>query len=412
MGFGITAGALICSGILVNLLLAIVARSVSAPEYALFSLFWSVALIAGFGVFLPIEQWLAGQGTSAEGIAASTAQVARLVVVMVLVEALVVLVAVGGVFWSLGARVGMLGALVALCAVSGAQFLARGAMIGAQRMGLFASVLVVDALLRVGLALLLSVRGASDATPYAWSLVAAIGLAHLPVLVVILRRRGLRTRSRGDGPLRPVLLLLIGAMGAQVLFSGPAVVVTAGASTAELPEVATFHAAFQLVRIPLFLAIPMQATLVPVMSRLLHMGGRRERTSLIVRFSGGILALVGLGGGTGWVLGPWLVHLIFGDQYHASRALVAVLAAGVAAYIGLLVLTQAFVAEGRHRTVGVAWGVGVLVAAVVFWSVPDLVAAASFSFALGCLGGLVWGLLAAWRTATATQPPMGESLTR
>ena len=399
-GLGMTALALVCSGVLVNVLLAIVARSVSPAEYAVFSLFWSVALIAGFGVFLPVEQWLAERSPSPQGIAAHAARVARLVIVMVVIEALVVLLALGGLFWSLGGRLAMLGALVALCVVSGAQFLARGAMIGGRRLDLFAGVLVLDALIRVGVALVLSARGEDSATPYAWAVVAAIGLAHIPVLVVIFRRADRGKASPSESPIRPVLLLLVGAVGAQILFNGPAVAVTAVASTPDLPEVATFQAAFQLVRIPLFLAIPMQATLIPVMTRVLERGERGERTSLILRFAGGVLLLVGLGAGTGWLLGPWLVHLIFGAQYDAGRVIVAVLAAGVAAYLGLLVLTQAFVAEGRHHTVGASWGFGVLVAVAVFWSVPDGVAAASLSFASGCAAGLACGLLAALRTSS------------
>ena len=44
------------SGLLVNAYLAIIARTVSAAEYAYFGAFWSLALVAGFGMFLPIEQ--------------------------------------------------------------------------------------------------------------------------------------------------------------------------------------------------------------------------------------------------------------------------------------------------------------------------------------------------------------------
>ena len=51
MGLGIVG-----SGLLVYAYLAIIARSVSAAEYAYFGAFWSLALVAGFGVFLLIEQ--------------------------------------------------------------------------------------------------------------------------------------------------------------------------------------------------------------------------------------------------------------------------------------------------------------------------------------------------------------------
>ena len=44
------------SGLLVNAYLAIIARTISAAEYAYFGAFWSLALVTGFGMFLPIEQ--------------------------------------------------------------------------------------------------------------------------------------------------------------------------------------------------------------------------------------------------------------------------------------------------------------------------------------------------------------------
>ena len=53
---GLVGLGIVGSGLLVYAYLAIIARSVSAAEYAYFGAFWSLALVAGFGVFLPIEQ--------------------------------------------------------------------------------------------------------------------------------------------------------------------------------------------------------------------------------------------------------------------------------------------------------------------------------------------------------------------
>ena len=269
LAVGVPAAGIVGSGLLVIVFLAVVARSVSASQYALFGAFWAVALIAGFGVFLPIEQWLAGRGEASPSLADDTHVAARLVTLMVLVEVLVLLTVCGPLLWALGGRLGMLSALVGLCVVSGAQFLARGALIARRRMNMFAAVLVIDVLIRLVFALALSVGGQDTATTYAWAVVAGIGLAHVPVLLVMLPRRHASPVSAAKA-VRPVLLLLVGSLGAQVLFNWPAVILAAVAPKDELPEVGTFQAALQLVRVPLFLAVPVQAALVPVLSRVLR----------------------------------------------------------------------------------------------------------------------------------------------
>jgi O-antigen/teichoic acid export membrane protein len=399
-----TATALVLSGILVNALLAVVARSVSPAEYALFSAFWSVALVAGFGVFLPIEQWLAQSRDTWNQVWGDAVRATRLVAILVAIEA-VLLVSLGGpLFWSLGGRVSMLVALAALCAVSGTQFLARGVLIGLKRFDLFSAVLLLDVVVRLAAVLAFSLGSVDAATPYAWAVVIGIALAHLPVLAVVFSRGHYRAQPSTSEMTRPILLLLIGSLGAQVLFNGPAVAVVAAASAAQLPDVGTFQAAFQLVRIPLFLAVPVQATLVPVMTRVLHGKAARERVSLLTRFTVATALLASAGVATGWLLGPWLVHLVFGQQYDATSGLVAVLAAGTAAYLALLVLTQVFVADGRHAAVGGAWGVGVLVAAIAFVIADDGTSGAAWAFTIGCAGGLAFALAAALHSTTRDLP--------
>src|SRR3954454_4532253 len=151
-GVGITAVAVVASGLLVNVMLAVVARSVSTPEYAVFSAFWSVALVAGFGVFLPIEQWLATRQDSPESFGGDITHASRLVAVMVGVEVVVVLCTVGTALWPRGGQWGMLGALAVLCVASGVQFLVRGALIALRRMDLYAAVLTLDIIIRLVLA--------------------------------------------------------------------------------------------------------------------------------------------------------------------------------------------------------------------------------------------------------------------
>lgn len=399
-GLGSTIVALVGSGVLVNVLLALVARSVSTAEYALFSAFWSIGLIAGFGVFLPVEQWLAGRLPASPGPNSDVRAAGRLVAWLVLAE-VVVLVPVGAVvFSSLDGGTATWVALAALCAVSGVQFLVRGWLIGTGRMHLYAVVLLADVGTRVLVVLALSLGSVATAAPYAWAVVAGLAVAHLPVAVFVLAgavRRGGPPAGESPRLARPVALLLLGSFGAQVLFNGPTIALSAAASTSQLSEVGVFQAAFQLVRIPLFLAVPMQAALVPLMGRALHDAGPRARVRLLGQFAVGAVVLIGAGALTGWGIGPWLVRLVFGAQYDASSTTVAVLAAGSGAYLGLLVLTQGLVADRRFGLVGASWGVGVLVSCVVFVTLPDALTAATVAFAAGCAAGLITALVAAAR---------------
>lgn len=401
---GLSVVALVGSGLLVNVLLAVVARSVTEPEYALFSAFWAVALIAGFGIFLPVEQWLAQRPAGDPALADDVRRVGRLTVALVAGSAVVIVGVGAALMSSLGAGPGMLTALIALCAVSGVQFLTRGVLISRGRLDLFAVVLLADVVVRVGIALALSQQGVDHATPYAWAVVVGIGIVHLPVLA--LSRYGVRGPGDGREVVRPVLLLLIGSFGGQVLFNAPAVAASIAASETELGGVATFQAAFQLARIPLFLAVPLQAALIPLMARILLDRGSGERAALLVRYTAGTGATIAAGVAIGWFLGPWLVQLIFGARYDAAPWLVAVLAAGSGAYLALLVLSQVFVADGRHGTVGASWACGAVVAAVVFATVPATVTASAWSFTLGSLAGLGWALAAAWR---ADAPGLGAA---
>ena len=96
----------------------------------------------------------------------------------------------------------------------------------------------------------------------------------------------------------------------------------------------------------------------------------------------------------GYYVGPLLVGLIFGEEYVLGGRDVALLAVGVAAHIGLVLVTQVLVAAVRHRLVAWAWLSGVVVAAVVLFAVPDLLLGAELAFLAGStVGWLVATLL-------------------
>ena len=165
------------SGLLVNAYLAIIARNISAAEYAYFGAFWSLALVAGFGVFLPIEQETARLlqvPDRPRGLLR-----AALLTALSLAAVQVVLVAatapwLARAFGGHGVSVVAFGVL---CLISSCQFVVRGALVGMDRMDRYALVMVLDTLFRVifAAAVALLVDDPGSAT-FAWTLVVAVGL--------------------------------------------------------------------------------------------------------------------------------------------------------------------------------------------------------------------------------------------
>ena len=93
----------------------------------------------------------------------------------------------------------------------------------------------------------------------------------------------------------------------------------------------------------------------------------------------------------GYYAGPPLVGLIFGESYVLGGRDIALLAVGVAAHIGLVLVTQVLVAAVRHRLVAWSWLSGVVVAAVILFTVPDLLLGAKLAFLAGSATGCWWG---------------------
>lgn len=371
------------SGLLVNAYLAVVARNLTPAEYGYFGAFWSLSLLVGFGAFLPVEQELARLSPSAAMGAAT-----RVALGLAGVELLLVVAASPLLLDPLGGRPCAVVAVAALCLVSAGQFLVRGALIGSGRLAWHGALLVVDTALRVLFALGLGFAVVTDSAGFAWTLVAAIAVAHLPVLFVVSTSPTVRSSPGGVSTsdfLRSVLPLLLGSVCAQLLLNGLPVVVAATAT--DSATAGRFLAAFLLVRVPLFVAVPLQTALLPSLTKLSQQGGRVLVRALAKLTA--VLAVFGLVGAVfAGLVGPWLVRLVFGGSYVLAGGDLVLMAIGVVAHLGLIITTQALVASALHAKVARAWLVGIAGAAVTFALVPDLLLRAELSFLVG--SGLGW----------------------
>ncbi|MGY2080211.1 lipopolysaccharide biosynthesis protein [Modestobacter sp. SYSU DS0657] len=411
---GWVAVCIVASGFLTYGYLALVARALPVADYGWFGSYWSLALVVGFGAFLPVELELARLVQQRPPGAALPRGTVPTLLALTAATAVALLLAGPRLAAALGERTGFLFALLCICGISVGQFLLRGLLLGTGRLGLHGGVLLVDSGLRVALAAALawSAPGARG-DDYAWTLVAAMGLAHLPLLAWLLVRRGGRRPAPPDDPpagvfVRAVGHLLVGSLCAQVLLNAAPVVITALAGPGEEVRAAQFVASYTLVRLPLFVAVPLQSAMIPLLVQLRADPDAGRLAGLVRR---GLVAIVLLGAAAaavGWWLGPAVVRLVFGAAYALPGDDIAVLAVGSVLHLGLLVAGQALVAAGRHRAVAVVWLTGLAAACICFAVVPDLVLRSALAFTLGSAVALTAAAVALLRdrTTPATGAPV------
>uniref|UniRef100_UPI00293F1D4D hypothetical protein n=1 Tax=Clavibacter sp. MX14-G9D TaxID=3064656 RepID=UPI00293F1D4D len=189
-------GATVVTGLVTYVFLGIVSRGLAAlsPDAAsgdaafdMFSVFWSVALVVGFGLFLPVEQELARLGAHGLDVPAAVRSALGLSAVVALAGVAVV-AAAAPLLLAAGMPPGLVVAYALIAPVSALQFTARGAMVARGDVPAYSRVLLADSGLRVVLALaallLLTALDLPDAVAwFAAALLAAIALAHVPVLL-------------------------------------------------------------------------------------------------------------------------------------------------------------------------------------------------------------------------------------
>jgi O-antigen/teichoic acid export membrane protein len=257
--------------------------------------------------------------------------------------------------------------------------------------------MVLDAVLRLGLAVGVFLVGGGDAAAFCWALVAAVAVSHLPQLPSAWRVAvawGGEPAQWGTSPAttsgltRAMLPLLVGSVCAQLLLNGlPVLVVAQAAGGSEIAAAGVFVAAFTLARAPLSMVVPLQSAVVPTVTRLLAGGRRREVLVILAKGVAALVALAAVAVPLAWWVGPPIVSLIFGDEYAIRGLDLAIIICGVLAHIGLVVVTQVHVARGHHRDVALSWVAGLLAAGTTFLVVPGPILGGEVAFLVGSLAG-------------------------
>jgi len=427
-------GATVVTGLVTYVFLGIVSRGLAAlsPDAAsgdaafdMFSVFWSVALVVGFGLFLPVEQELARLGAHGRDVPAAVRSALGLSAVVALAGVAVV-AAAAPLLLAAGMPPGLVVAYALIAPVSALQFTARGAMVARGDVPAYSRVLLADSGLRVVLALaallLLTALDLPDAVAwFAAALLGAIALAHVPVLLRLRARTARPAAVAGTGAVDPALvaaegaavesgggptpgsgaatgirrayLALLGAgVCAQLLLNAGPVVIAALDRT--VGTAGAFQATFSVARVPLFMLVPLQGLIVPPLVAYVRRG---ETGALIRRMSllAALIAGVGVVAGVVAALaGPWVIELVFGAGRSLPAVDVGILVLGVFAHVGLVIGTQALIATDRHRDSSLAWVIALVAAAVATAAVQ-----APLGWATAIAAGFGAGSLVGWITA-------------
>jgi O-antigen/teichoic acid export membrane protein len=394
-GTGAVGLALGIAGLTAYAFLVVTARALGPDEYAPLSVLWVLALVAGPGFFLPVEQEIARALAARRARDEGGGPVVRRAAVLAL-SLLGGLLVVGGLAGPLLADelfsdesvlvVAWLLTLVAACAAH----LARGVLSGLGHFRGYARIIGGESAVRLAIALVLTTVGVETVGPYGLSVAAGPLVA---VAWTLSRERDLLQ----PGPPAPwsevtvalAWLLLGSALSMLLMNAGPILVELLATSADDEDAAGRFLAGLIVARVPLFLFQAVQAALLPRLSELAGAG----RTDELRRHLGHLLALVaGIGvAGTLFALaaGPQVVRLLFGGDFDLGHRTMGLLGLGSSSFMVALLLAQATIAVGGHRRMALAWLAGVLALVAVAANGNDLFLRVELAAVAGGLTALV-----------------------
>lgn len=386
------------SGLSTYAYLALVARAVGSADYAEFSWFWSLTVIAGLGVYLPIEQEISRltvQVSDAErsrfslpwfGVAIGVAT--ALAGAILLLTFGRVLVDRSGVGWALA-----LGLVLSWLGYS-FQSPAKGRLSGSGALGRYAGVVTIEALVRVAFGIVLLTAFPGDV--FLACLAVAIGSAGSLIALA-----GLPTGRAGGsaGGRRRFTVGTAGLIGSglvsQLLLNCPPLLAAALA-----PSESVFAGALlvgvTLCRVPVFVYQAVQALFLPRLARLWSDRDAQAFRSGATRLVAGASVVAVMWGTFISLSGPVLARLIFGSDFAMGSELFVALAVGIGLLLVALAISDILLTTGGRSFVVLTWLVALVSAAAAFGlasrpiaaSVLPVIAGSSAAILVG--GTLLW----------------------
>ena len=243
-----------------------------------------------------------------------------------------------------------------------------GALSGTERWGHYAVLLTVDAALRLavaGAAWALGDAGlgfalATVAGAVTWAFMVALSPATRAALSSALDV-GARRFWRNTGS------AMLASAGTAALVVGFPVFVTATARDADPAAlVGAVILAITLTRAPLLVPLTsfQSAIIVYFVDR------RAQGVRALAAPLGAVTAVGIVGAGAAWLLGPWMIRVLFGAEFELPGAVLAALTAASVGTAALMVTGNATLAHERHLLYNAGWWVAVAAAAALLVVVP------------------------------------------
>jgi O-antigen/teichoic acid export membrane protein len=380
--YGVAAGmltaALATAGLLTYGFFALASHNLSADDYGLIVVMWSVVFISVSVLFRPVEQLvsrtIAELETRGEHIGhamrvAGTIQAGLAVLFVVLAFALRDLIEDDLLEGNEFLFYAMVGAVLAF----GASFLARGFLAGERRFGLFSLLLIVDGSGRVLFSLAVAVGIAEGVEPIAIGVIAGPSLSLLVVPAAIRSPRPEAaaappaddteparpamdtpdfTLAHGAGFAAAVLLIMLSE---QIFLSSGALFARAEAGAAAAGFMFNI---LMVARAPVVLFQAVAASLLPHLTRLRSKGDESSEDAFRLSVRLTIVVIAGLAALLALVLlaaGPELMQIAFGDKFTYDRVDLVIVAVGMGFYLSAATLNQAALAQGQARRAAACW---------------------------------------------------------
>ncbi|OBH03541.1 hypothetical protein [Mycobacterium sp. E3247] len=349
------------------------ARDLAPDGFSVFGVFWGafgLATGAAFGLLQETTREVrSSRHLSAAPPAADEPRTHPLRVAMLVGVGAAVVIAGSSPLWSARVFVDQRWLSVALLSVGLAGFCVHatllGMLAGTDRWTGYGALMVTDAVMRVTVAAATVVLG-WRLVGFLWATVAGA----VAWLIMLLASPSARSAARRRTP-----------GGAQTFLRGAAHSITAAGASAVL--VMGFPVLLKLTSNELgaqggVIILAVTLTRAPLLVPLTAMQGnliahfvdaRSDRVRALVAPAAIVGGIGAVGVLAAWAVGPWLLQVAFGPQYHAGGALLAWLTAAAVAIAMLTLTGAAAVAAALHRAYALGW-VGATVASGLLLLLP------------------------------------------
>lgn len=374
--------------------LTVTGRALGPTDFAPVATLWVLFNGAGLALFQPIEQELSRATAARRAVGEGAGPVLRKAVLygttVTAVFALLALITSDLLTQRVFNGAAILVPLLVLGFVGlAAEHTLRGLFGGNEKFNRYGLQLGVDGALRVIGPVLLAITATTGVGAFGLALVLSPLLAAALTTGRIgpLAKPGPRQEWRDIAP--PLLVLTAAALLSQLIVNAAPIAAQVLARPSEAETAGIFIAALVLTRIPLFFFGAVQAAFLPALARLAATGqatafGKQLRQVLVlVSAVGGLFILVMA------AIGPFVLRLLYGDDFVATRAVLVPLAIAAALYMVAQVMAQTLIALRAYPAALIGWAIGSAVFMLALFVPSELQLRVGTAFLVGSLASLV-----------------------